>query len=138
MYLITVMTSLSKKIRKIKKDTKNCLVLGTFFGDLNNSHEAFNSLFVLSDEQQVKKKNIIYREDLNNINLLPDIDFVIVDIKYFELIKNISSVLRKNKCFLMTEGTEPPHKEIYKFLKNEQYYVTWVDKKFCFWEPKIK
>ena len=133
------MTAFSKKIKKIKKEPQNCLVLGSMFGTIEGSHEIFKSVFVISNTDNLpRKKNIIYREDYEGINLLPEIDFIFIDKEYFSVLDKIIQVWRKHKSYILTEAVEPPSKDLVKFLRSESYSIAWVDKRFYFWEFKAK
>lgn len=133
------MTAFSKKLKKIKKEPKNCLVLGSMFGTMEDSHEIFKSVFVISSSDNLlRKRNIIYREDYDAINLLPDIDFIFIDKEYFPVLDKIMQVWRRHKSYILTEAVEPLSKDLVKFLRSEHYSIAWVDKRFYFWEFKAK
>lgn len=133
------MTTLSKKIQKTKKPTRNCLVLGSLFGNLEEIVNVFDSVFVVTaDDVSLRRKNLIYRETIESVSILPDIDFIFIDRKYFSRIEELLQIWRRHRPLILTEGNEAPPKDIIKFLKNENYYVTWVDKKFCLLEFKAR
>lgn len=131
------MASFSKKIRKLNKFPKNALIIGKAFGQLEELSEIFDSLFVVgSDNNLLRKRNIIYREDFEFLTSLPDIDFIFVDKDYFEQLLKINQIWRKNRSYLVTEGEAPPDKHIYKFLAAETFTIADAHKHHIFWKFK--
>lgn len=131
------MASFSKKIRKLNKFPKNALVIGKGFGQLEELSEIFDSIFIVgADNNLLRKRNIIYREDFEFVTSLPDIDFIFVDKDYFEQLLKLNQVWRKNQSYIVTEGGLTPEKHIYRFLSAETFKIIEAHKHHIFWKFK--
>jgi hypothetical protein len=85
----------------------NALVIGDGFGFLSDILSLFPSVFVILNEtQRIKAKNIIYREDLENLHLLPGINFVFLDLKYKHRLNEFESLMVNSKPIFLVEGNE--------------------------------
>jgi hypothetical protein len=119
------MSKFIKKITKSKKDPRNILVLGTGFGRLEDLCSRFASIFIIStDEQTVRKRNLIYKESFNQIEMLPDIDVIVMDRNQDIHISKLTPLLNKYQPVILVQGIELFGKADYKFLKTYGYAVT--------------
>lgn len=119
------MSKLLKRIRKNFKNPRNVLVMGTGFGFLPEICDHFNSVFIVSTlNEELKRKNLIYRESFDGIELLPDLDVVFIDRNQDCNIEKLRPLLLRYRPVLLVEGKEIFGKSEYKFLKNFQLSVT--------------
>jgi vacuolar-type H+-ATPase subunit F/Vma7 len=131
------MSKHAKRIKKINKSPKNALVMGSAFGHLKEYIDAFLTVFVYTkDETRIRDKRVVYRNTLDSLTQIADIDIVFVDREYFEDIRNIFSVWRKSSPVILTQGTTFTEKALQKFLNSEHYYAVEVTKEYMIWKTK--
>jgi acetolactate synthase small subunit len=133
------MADFAKRIRKILKKPKNALVLGNALGHLEKISETFSSVFVINGEfGTIRKKNIIYRENFENLENIAEIDFVFIDKNRIDDLYELRNFLRRNQPYVLTEAHEAIKKEHTKFFRGFQYQVVDINKKFYIWKNKSK
>jgi hypothetical protein len=119
------MSKFIKKITKSKKNPRNILVLGTGFERLEDLCNSFASVFIISTEEQiVRKRNLIYKENFNQIEMLPDIDVIVMDRNQDLHVSKLPPLLNKYQPVILVQGIELFGKAEYKFLKTYGYAVT--------------
>jgi len=119
------MSKFIKKITKSKKDPRNILVLGIGFDRLEDLCNSFASIFIISTEKQiVRKRNLIYKENFDQLEMLPDIDVIVMDRNQDLHISKLLSLLNKYQPVILVQGIELFGKAEYKFLKTYGYAVT--------------
>jgi hypothetical protein len=100
-----IMSKLEKKLYKIKSDLENAVVLGTGFGHLTEILTVFKTVFLFADSAPlVKARNLIYRTDLTNLQLLTNISVIFADLDHMKTIDNYSSIWIANKSLICVEG----------------------------------
>lgn len=120
-----LMNKFIKRISKSKKNIRNILVVGTGWGKLPNLCDVFPSVFIISTEaQDFRRKNLIYKENFDQINLLPDIDAIIIDRNQDIHVPKLLPLLQKYQSIILVEGVELFNKPEYKLLKTHGYAVT--------------
>lgn len=129
------MASLSKKIRKTIKFPKNAIILGNWFNSIDELSDVFSTLFIVNEAQPVRKKNIIYRQEIESLTSLPDIDFIFIDRNFFDKIKVLQPIWRKYTPWILSEGVELD-KTMQKFLINEKYQIVEISKNYFVWKIK--
>ena len=101
---------MSKFIKRINKSLKiqgNALVIGDGFGFLSDILATFPSVFVvLNEHERIKAKNIIYRDTLDNLHLLPDLNVVFLDLKLKHRLDEFENIMIHNKSIFLVEGNE--------------------------------
>lgn len=133
------MADFAKRIRKTIKKPKNALVLGNALGHLEKISEIFSSVFVVNGEfGTVRKKNIIYREDFENLENISEIDFVFIDKTRINDLYELRSFLKRNHPFILTEDHDAIKKEHTKFFRDFQYQVEDISKGYYVWKNKSK
>jgi hypothetical protein len=131
------MSKQTKRINKIKKNPKNALVVGSAFGELNQYVDVFSTTFVWqSSGDKLRRKTVVYRDTVESLNQLAEIDFIFIDKDHFAEIKNLHSVWRKSKSVILTQGTTFTEKALQKFLNSEHYYAVEVTKQYMIWKTK--
>lgn len=109
--------------------------MGTGFGFLPEICDHFNSVFIVSTlNEQLKRKNLIYRESFDGIELLPDLDVVFIDRNQDCNIEKLRPLLLRYRPVLLVEGKEIFGKSEYKFLKNFQFSVTEMFGDYHLWK----
>ncbi len=119
------MNKFIKRISKSKKNIRNILVVGTGWGKLPNLCDGFASVFIISTEaQDFRRKNLIYKENFDQLNSLPDIDAIIIDRNQDMHVPKLLPLLQKYQSIILVEGVELFNKPEYKLLKTHGYAVT--------------
>lgn len=132
-----IMSKFLKRLRKIKKNLCNCVVLGTGLGRLLEFAEGFNSVFILKTNQPlVKGKNIIYRENFKEISIITDIDFAFVDTDQLDKIDEIENLLNKCRPIIMINSGEFIDPNFSKKLRLMGYDIVELLKDYQIWNPR--
>ena len=126
------MTKFVKKIRKITlKQPRYAVSFGDCFGHLEEITDFVRTVFVLDHrDEDLKKRNIVYMENLNYITTIPDVDLIFVNKDRKDRIKELQPIWRRYNSFIVVEG-EP---FLDKFLRSERYQIICVEKKFHVWK----
>ena len=76
-----IMNKFKKRLTKIIGRPQNAVVVGQGFGQLANILETFNTVFIFSwDQPNLRAKNLVFRENFNDLNPLHDISAIFVDL----------------------------------------------------------
>ena len=101
---------MSKFIKRISKSINiegNALVVGDGFGFMFDILSLFPSVFVVLNEQsRIKTKNVIYRDTLDGLHLLPALNVVFVDLKHKHRLDDFENVMIQNRPIFLIEGNE--------------------------------
>jgi hypothetical protein len=128
------MSKYSKRISKLVKNPRNALVLGSAFGFLNELVGLFSTIFVLNeDPNRLRHKTIVYRD---SIDLIQDIDIILVDLDYFDQIKNLHTIWRKTNPVILLQGSSFSNKKIQKLLNSENYVGMEQTNHYIIWKSK--
>ena len=128
----------SKRIRKGNRTARNVLVLGTAWGNLEDLLDTFDTVFVINGSlPRIQKRNVVYRETFDNINILTDIDLIIVDLDQEKFIPELVQVWRKTAPTIIVQGPELISTEYQKILKADHYAIREVAKGYYVWRNKI-
>jgi siroheme synthase (precorrin-2 oxidase/ferrochelatase) len=131
------MTKFSKRMRKLDKRSRNVLVVGTALEQLEDLLETFATVFVISNTApRLQKRNVVYREDFDNIHLLTDIDLIIIDINQEHTIPELIQVWRRTNPTIVIQGPELISKDFQKLLKVDHYAIIEVAKGYYVWKNK--
>jgi hypothetical protein len=122
------------RLRKVKKDYRNIVVIGDDFSDIDDLAGYVKTIFVIGlSKDPIKKKNIIYLENYSFLNSVPDIDLVMLskdkthDVKYFQnsLIKWKPIIFMNSRSLITTEEAEPLKKIKYFMIENHKNTYIW-------------
>ncbi len=107
---------MAKFIKRLKKSglakLKNIVVLGTGFGYMDLLLEEAENVFVLSSTfSALRKRNLIYRENFDNITIYPEIDLVLVDRNYVRSLEALRHILTRYNPPVYIQGEENLGKE---------------------------
>jgi len=124
-------------MRKLDKRSRNVLVVGTALEQLEDLLETFATVFVISNTApRLQKRNVVYREDFDNIHLLTDIDLIIIDINQEHTIPELIQVWRRTNPTIVIQGPELISKDFQKLLKVDHYAIIEVAKGYYVWKNK--
>ena len=103
-----LMNKFKKRLTKIIGNTRNAVVLGHGFGQLPSILETFNTVFIFSwDYPNLKAKNLVFRENFNDLNPLHDVSAIFIDLDQIQHLETMSQIWHKNKCTVLIEGNDP-------------------------------
>lgn len=126
-----------KRINKIKKNPRNALVVGSAFGELNQYVDVFSTTFVWrSAGEKLRCKTVVYRNTVESLNQLAEIDFIFIDKDHFAEISHLYNVWRKSKSVILTQGPTFVQSTLQRFLNSEHYYAVEVTKQYMIWKTK--
>lgn len=124
------MSKFVKRLKKLNPTARNVLVLGTAFDNLSSLADSFKTVFIINDSYTLKRGNVVYRENFDQITLLTDVDVIIIDEDKRHHIIDISPIWKKYSPFIVVAGSEQVSKDHNKFLQSYRYHVTEIHKHF--------
>lgn len=124
------MSKFIKRLKKINSKARNVLVLGDAFGHVCELADSYKTVFVINETYDVRKGNIVYRENFDYITLLTDVDIIIISKEKRHHIMEISPIWQRFTPFILIGGSDPVTKEHNKFLASYRYHVTEMHKYF--------
>ena len=131
------MSKFSKRILSSSKTCRNCLILGSGQGWLYDLLEHCNTVFIIDGtDKTLKRKNIVHREDFQDINLLNDIDFVFVDQAHFSNLNKLKPLFTRYRPAIFLQASSDLSIEHYKYLRSESYSLVEVFKNMQKWIPQ--
>ena len=102
------MHKFSKRIKKYINNDISVLVIGEAFGHLKELSDIFKTVFVISSlEDKVKEKNIVYRENFDNINDIGEVPVILVDLDKVKELEMMPTYWTRFKPLVLIEGNEP-------------------------------
>lgn len=129
------MNKFAKRLIKSTNRANNaCLILGKGFGYLEEIAGIFKTVFVFSDcDQKFKARNVIYRENLDRITDIGDIDAMLVDMDHTEYLKSCIPLWMRNHCAVIIEKNEclerpaalPLWDNGYRAVEQHGFYHIW-------------
>lgn len=129
------MSKFVKRIRKLNKASRNVLIVGQAWGNLQDVVESFSSIFLIDDQKRIiRAKNVIYRENFDNVSQLQDVDLILLDLDHENHINNILPILKRWTSILIIEGPGLISKENQNFLKTHRYEIVEVQKRHYVWK----
>ncbi len=129
------MTSFKKKINFFLPKPKNCLVVGLGFGYLSAFLETFKTVFIFNTRPlEIKSKNIIYKQDVNRLSTITDVDLISFDLNQVSYLNSIQHVWYKHRPVIIIEGREvigrhlslPLYKSNYRAIAQENEFHIWT------------
>jgi hypothetical protein len=102
------MSKFSKKIKKYLDNNHSVLVIGQGFGHLEDLINIFKTIFIVDNtENRTKFKNVIYRENFDNITDIGPVSAIIVDLNKVQYLELMPTYWTKYKSIVLIEGNEP-------------------------------
>ncbi len=131
------MDKFEKKIRKMLKNPENALVVGSGFDHLSSIVATHNTVFITDcDNQQFKSKNLIYRENLDHLQVLSEIRVIYFDLDKVDRLELLKDFWQRHKSLVIIEGSEPIGRKLSKSLYESNWGCTGIEKKFHVWEKQ--
>lgn len=131
------MSKLIKKIRKSQKNLENCLVVGNIWGNLDSASDHFKNIFMLlTKEDRIKKRNLIYREDFRDTPMVNSIDYVFIDGKYLGRLPAIQNMITRFRPTIYIGVGEFLEDKNKNFFKDLHYEIVEINKEYQIWKTK--
>lgn len=131
------MSKFKKRIQKSFSTEVNVLVYGTGFGFLEDILDLFPSVFLIAKEHAIKRKNLIFREEDNDISNISNIGIIFLDRSLISKIDYILPIIIKNRPIILIEGNTPIEREFSKSLYDNGYLCKDTQGFYHMWK-KIK
>ena len=128
------MSKAEKRLKKTLGTVQNALTLGSGYGLLADTLNVFKSVFVINNSRpEIKSRNLIYKENFNDMSMVTDISVVFVDRDNVHLIKNIEPILYRYRPLILIEGDEvitrdfsgPLYQANYRAVEKCGFYHIW-------------
>lgn len=131
------MTKFVKKITKGDKLHINSVVVGSAFDNLEDICEVYKTVFILlSSGQTFRRKNVVYRENFDDISMISAITSVFIDIEQLEKVTLIESVITKFKPLIYIGHGYHIDSYYRKFFVSRGYEVIEMHKTYQVWKSK--
>jgi hypothetical protein len=131
------MASFAKKIRKMIGKTSNAISIDPDEEILDALSETFQNVFVYStDPPKVRKKNIVYREELGDLSKLPEINFVHIGKDSIKSLASFQRIIEKYQSTVMISSPEGLNKKYAKLLTDIYYKKDEFTKSWQTWKLK--
>lgn len=128
------MSKFKKRIQKTFATKFNAVVYGTGFGYLDEILDIFPTVFVLSDTPPVKKKNLVFRENGSDLNILQEVKVIFIDRNKVDDIDYLLPIIKKHKPDIAIEGNEPLEREYSKSIYASGYFYRESQGIFHIWK----
>jgi hypothetical protein len=128
------MLKLEKKLKKYLPKFRNCLVVGTGFGYMEDLLTLFNTVFLYSTSTSIRAKNLVYKLNFNDLNTVTNIDFIFYDLSAVEHLNNTQQVWYKHRPLIIIEGREVIGRHLSLPLYKTNYRAIAQEKKFHVWK----
>jgi hypothetical protein len=129
------MNKIEKRLKKSSGMGENSLVIGSAFGHLDFIINIYSTVFVIDKNlPTVKAKNLVYREDLTNLNNLAEIGAIFFDLSSIDQLELVESVWQRNKSNIIIEGNDPIDRKFSTSLYKTGWRCTNTCGSFHIWE----
>jgi hypothetical protein len=128
------MSKLTKRLRKLVKNPENAIVVGQGFGQLDIMLNLFKTIFIFSwNAPKLKAKNLIFRENFNDLNPMSEISMVFFDRDQVHHLETMMAMCVKNKSVIVIEGNDvigrnlslPLYTNNYRAVDQQEFYHVW-------------
>ena len=132
------MSKFKKRISKLTRNPlQNALVIGEGFGHMENLLEIFQTVFVIDESfPKIRSKNLVFKENYDDLHLLIDISFIFFDISKINDINLLAPVFSRWKSIVVVEGNDQISRDYTQSLYNNGWKCTSQQGFFHVWELK--
>jgi hypothetical protein len=132
------MSDITKKFRKWARSMQTAIAVETSDDLLNDLSKTFSTVFVFSvNPPGIKKRNIIYRELVENVDQIPEVGFICVGVEGIVHIPALQTIFQHHKPTLMIRSGEYPSKKISRWLNEHvRYEMVDIAKHHQLWKIK--
>jgi len=116
------MSKFKKRLQKTFSTQFNAVVYGTGFGYLEEILDVFSTVFVLDDQPNVKKKNLVFLEKGSDLNILQEIKVIFIDRNKVNDIDYLIPIIKKHRPDIAIEGNDALEREYSKTIYASGYF----------------
>ena len=132
------MAKFAKRLRKLSSYTENALVVGKAFGNLDQLLEIYTNVFVVDEDQpSAKARNLIYKENFNDLNVLTQVGAIFIDLDKIEKLEILEDFWQRHRSTIFVEGNDCILRHLSKPLFKTGWQCTSLQGIYHVWE-KIK
>ncbi len=129
------MTKFQKRLGKVGKYFNHAVVVGQGFGNLDELLEIFRTVFIINGYKTGKKaKNLIYRENFEDLDHINNINFVFFDLSEIQHLEKLKDCWVRNDSLVIIEGNDPIEREFSNPLYKTRWGCTSLQGTFHVWE----
>lgn len=130
------MSKFSKRILKSSTNCRNCVVVGSGLGYLQDLIDHCGTVFVIDGiDKSIKFKNVVHRQNFQDVQILPDIDFIFIDHSHFSNLSKLKPIWTAYRPVIFTEGADLLSAEDYLYFRSESYSLVEIFKRMQKWIP---
>ena len=132
------MAKFAKRLRKLSGYTENALVVGKAFGNLDQLLEIYTNVFVVDDDPpSAKARNLIYKENFDDLNVLTQVGAIFIDLDKIDKLEILEDFWQRHKSTIFVEGNDCILRHLSKPLFKTGWQCTSLQGIYHVWE-KIK
>ena len=132
------MAKFAKRLRKLSGYTENALVVGKAFGNLDQLLEIYTNVFVVDDDPPAAKaRNLIYKENFDDLNVLTQVGAIFIDLDKIDKLVILEDFWQRHKSTIFVEGNDCILRHLSKPLFKTGWQCTSLQGIYHVWE-KIK
>lgn len=132
------MAKFAKRLRKLSGYTENALVVGKAFGNLDQLLEIYTNVFVVDDDPPAAKaRNLIYKENFDDLNVLTQVGAIFIDLDKIDKLDILEDFWQRHKSTIFVEGNDCILRHLSKPLFKTGWQCTSLQGIYHVWE-KIK
>lgn len=132
------MAKFAKRLRKLSGYTENALVVGKAFGYLDQLLEIYTNVFVVDDDPpSAKARNLIYKENFDDLNVLTQVGAIFIDLDKIDKLDILEDFWQRHRSTIFVEGNDCILRHLSKPLFKTGWQCTSLQGIYHVWE-KIK
>jgi hypothetical protein len=132
------MAKFAKRLRKLSGYTENALVVGKAFGYLDQLLEIYTNVFVVDDDPpSAKSRNLIYKENFDDLNVLTQVGAIFIDLDKIDKLDVLEDFWQRHRSTIFVEGNDCILRHLSKPLFKTGWQCTSLQGIYHVWE-KIK
>ena len=129
------MAKFAKRLRKLSGYTENALVVGKAFGNLDQLLEIYTNVFVVDeDPPSAKARNLIYKENFNDLNVLTQVGAIFIDLDKIEKLEILEDFWQRHRSTIFVEGNDCILRHLSKPLFKTGWQCTSLQGIYHVWE----
>ena len=129
------MAKFAKRLRKLSGYTENALVVGKAFGNLDQLLEIYINVFVIDeDPPSAKARNLIYKENFNDLNVLTQVGAIFIDLDKIDQLEILEDFWQRHRSTIFVEGNDCILRHLSKPLFKTGWQCTSLQGIYHVWE----
>jgi len=129
------MAKFEKRLKKLSGYTENALVVGKAFGNLDQLLKIYTNVFVVDeDPPSAKARNLIYKENFNDLNVLTQVGALFIDLDKIDKLEILEDFWQRHRSTVFIEGNECILRHLSKPLFKTGWQCTSLQGIYHVWE----